>query len=141
MNLDKVRDIEPAHADVCPVTGLSVLHKPEWTDIPIDDNYSVSFRLIGNAILCTVLNGIISKTGSQKLLAERERILIEADLVDRKYAEIVDYSMYEGYPSKEIRMAFTNFLLKEAVTGNLLGFWVFNPPLFIKWMFTVGMKM
>jgi len=126
---------------VCPVTSLPITTRPEWTDIRIDDRYFVSFRLIGKAILCTVLNGILSKTGSQKLLAERERILIEADLVDKKYTEIVDYSMYEGYPSKEIRMRFTNFLLKEAEAGNLLGFWIFNPPLFIKWMFSVGMKM
>jgi len=126
---------------VCPVTSLPITTRPEWTDIPIDDNYSVSFRLIGKAILCTVLNGTLSETGSQKLLAERERILIEADLLDKKYAEIVDYSMYAGYPSKEIRMMFTNFLLKEVDAGNLLGLWVFNPPLFIKWMFNVGIKM
>ena len=125
----------------CPVTSLPVTTKPEWTDIRIDDRYSASFRLIGKAILCTVLNGIHSKTGSQKLFAERERILIEAGLLDKKYTEIVDYSLYAGYPSKEIRMAFINFLLKEAETGNLLGFWIFNPPLFIKWMFSVGMKM
>ena len=141
MNFDKNRHIEQGHGDVCHVTGLPIRRKPEWTDIRIDDRYSVSFRLIGKAILCTVLNGIHSKTGSQKLFAERERILIEADLLDKKYTEIVDYSLYAGYPSKEIRMTFTNFLLKEADAGNLLGFWIFNPPLFIKWMFSVGMKM
>ena len=126
---------------VCPVTSLPITTRPEWTNIRIDDRYSVSFRLIGKAILCTVLNGILRKTGSQKLLAERERILIEADLVNKKYCEIVDYAMYAGYPSKEIRMTFTNFLLKEADSGDLLGFWIFNPPLFIRWMYSVGMKM
>jgi two-component system, sensor histidine kinase and response regulator len=125
----------------CPVTSLPVTAKPEWTDIRIDDKFSVSFRLIGKAILCTVLNGSISITGAQKLLAEREKVIIEAGLSDNKYAEIVDYSLYAGYPSREVRIGLANFLVKEAVTGNLLGFWVFAPPLFIKWMFSVGIKL
>jgi len=126
---------------VCPVTLLPVTTKLEWTDIRIDDNYSVSFRLIGKAILFTVLNGTLSMAGTQKLFAERERVLIEAGLLDNKYAEIVDYSMYAGYPSKEIRMMLANFLVKEVDTGNLLGFWVFNPPLFIRWMYNVSTKL
>ncbi len=141
MNFDKDRYIEPGQGDVCPVTFLPVTTKPEWTDIRIDDNYSVSFSLIGKAILFTVLNGTLSRTGTRKLFAEREKVLIEAGLSDNKYAEIVDYSMYSGYPSREVRMMLANFLVKEVDTGNLLGFWVFNPPLFIKWMYNVSTKL
>ena len=36
---------------ICPVTFLPITTRPEWTDIDIDENYSVSFSLIGNAIL------------------------------------------------------------------------------------------
>ena len=126
----------------CPVTFLPVTTKPEWMDIRVDDNYSVSFRLIGKAILFTVLNGTLSsRAGERKLVAEREKVLIEAGLSDNKYAEIVDYSMYVGYPSKEIRMMHANFLVKEFATGNLLGFWVFNTPLFIRWMYNVSTKL
>lgn len=138
--INTVQDIESAQNHICPVTFLPVKTRPEWTDIPIEDNYSVSFSLIGTAIICTTMNGICSKTYTKKLIAEREKFLVEADLVNRKHIEIVDYSMYEGYPSKETRMVFTNFLIKEADTGNLLGFWIYSPPLLIKWMYSVGIK-
>jgi len=126
-----INDFPSEEETVCPVTFLPVTTKPEWTDIPIADNYSVSFRLIGKAILCTALNGVLSKIGIQKLFAEREKVLIETGLLpDHKYVEIVDYSMYSGYPSKEIRMMLADFLIKEVDTGNFLGFWVFTPPPF-----------
>ena len=123
---------------ICPVTFLPITTKPEWTDIDIAGNYSASFSLIGKAIFCTVLNGALSKTGTQELLAERKKFLVGAGLLDKKYAEIVDYGMHEGYPSKEIRMMLTNFLLKEADKGYLLGFWIFNASTFIRMMFNVG---
>ncbi|MCP4577129.1 MAG: response regulator, partial [Deltaproteobacteria bacterium] len=137
----KVKIVEPDGKDICPVTGLPVLGKPEWADIHISDGYSVSFKLIGNAILHTALNGTLSENASTKLLAERERVLIEAGLVDKKYIEIADYSMHAGYPSKEVRMKFSNFLLKEADKGDLIGFFVFNTAAFIRWMFNVGITM
>ncbi|GAG33526.1 unnamed protein product, partial [marine sediment metagenome] len=43
-------------------------------------------------------------------------------------------------PSKESRMMLTDLLLKETNEGNLLGFWVFNAPLYIRLMFSVGAR-
>ena len=126
---------------VCPVTALPITTKPGWTDIDIAENYSVSFSLIGNAILCTVPNGIPSDTGTHKLLEEREKVLKEVGLLCKRYAEIRDHSRLSGKPSKESRMMLTNLLLKETNEGNLLGFWEFNAPLFIRWMFSVGTKL
>jgi len=126
---------------ICPVTALPITTKPEWTDIDIDENYSVSFSLIGNAILCTVPNGIPSDTGTHRLLEEREKVLREANLLDKRYAEIRDHSGLSERPSKKSRMMLTNLLLKETNEGNLLGFWVFNAPLFIRLMFNVGVKL
>jgi len=126
---------------ICPVTALPVTTKPEWADIDIAENYSVSFSLIGNAILCTVPNGIPSNTGTHKLLEEREKVLREVDLLRKRYAEIRDHSRVSGKPSKDSRMMLTDLLLKETDEGNLLGFWVFNAPLYIRWMFSVGTKL
>ena len=126
---------------ICPVTALPITIKPEWTDIDIAENYSVSFSLIGNAILCIVPNGIPSDMGTHKLLGERERVLREVGLLGKRYAEIRDHSRISGKPSKESRMMLTNLLLKETDEGNLLGFWVFNAPLYIRWMFSVGTKL
>ena len=126
---------------ICPVTNLPITTKPEWTDISIDDNYSVSFSLIGTAILHTTPGGVLSDTGTHKLLEEREKVLREANLLGKKYAEIRDHSRVSGRPSKESRMMLTNLLLKETKGNNLLGFWVFNSTLYVKWMFNAGTKL
>jgi len=136
-----VKDIlTKERGSICPVTFLPVKTQPGWTDIYIDENYSVSFRLIGTAIFCKAPNGILSKNGIKKLFAERENFLVEADLKGKKYVEIVGQSLQTGYHSKEIRMMMTNFLVKEFDTGNLLGFWVFNTSTVLKLVFTVAIK-
>jgi len=141
-NKKPIRDALPTEKEsICPITGLPITTKPEWTDIDIAENYSVSFSLIGNAILCTVPNGIPNNTGTHRLLEEREKVLREVGLLDKRYAEIRDHSRLSGRPSKESRMMLTNLLLKETNEGKLLGFWVFNASLFIRLMFDVGTKL
>ena len=136
-----LKDALPTEKEtICPVTALPVTTKPEWTDIDIDEDYSVSFSLIGNSILCTVPNGIPGNKGTHRLLEEREKVLREVDLLGKRYAEIRDHSMVTGRPSRESRMMLTDLLLKETNEGNLLGFWVFNAPLYIRWMLSVGAK-
>ncbi len=125
---------------VCPVTSLPMHARPEWTDITIDSNFSVSFSLIGKSILFTRLKGAIGKAASQQLFVVRKRILTESGLLNDTYAEIVDYERYEGYPSMEVRTALANFLRQEFKTGNLVGFWVFNTSKILKWMYNVAAK-
>ena len=60
---------------LCPVTTLPITTKPEWSDIDIAENYSVSFSLIGNAILHTTPDGVPNDTGTHKLIEEREKVL------------------------------------------------------------------
>jgi len=125
----------------CPVTYLPVVMKPEWKDIRIDDDFSVTFTIIGKAILFTVLKGTLGMAGMENLVSARERVLMEAGLMGKKYVEIVDYRLYSGYPSKETRMMLANFLLKEVDSGSLIGFWVFNTSTFIRWMYNVSTRL
>ena len=139
--IKNISNNESAQNHICPATGLPIFRRPEWSDIYIAEDYAVSFSLIGNAILCTVANGILSNKGTRRLLEERKKVLKEANLWDKRYAEIRDYSMLKGRPSKESRMMFANSVLKEADEGRLIGFWGFNAPLFLRWMFNVGVKL
>ena len=139
--MEKIGDIESRQHDVCPVTSLPVTTRPEWTDISIDDNYSVSFSLIGNAILRVVPNGIVTDAGTRRLVEEREKVLKDMGLKGKRYAEIRDHSMIASRPSKESRMMLTNLLLKETNEGSLLGFWIFNAPLLIRLMIEVGVRL
>ncbi len=126
---------------ICPVTILPITNRRSWRDIKVDENYRVSFRLIGNAILCTIPNGVPSDTGTFNIIAEREKVLAEVNLRGRKYAEIRDHSGIGGTPSKESRLAVANLLVKELDDGNLLGFWVYKAPSFLRWMFNVGARL
>ena len=139
-NLSK--DGFPSDEDsVCPVTSLPITTRPEWTDIPIGDNYSVSFSLIGNAILLSVSNGSATDTIIGKHIEEREKVLRDAGLKGKRYAEIGDHSMITTESSRKGRMIVTNLILKETNEGNLLGFWVFNAPFSVRLMLNVGVKL
>lgn len=125
---------------ICPVTFLPVTTKPAWTDVKIAENYSISFSLIGNAILHSSLNGITSAQGMHALIREREKVLKETGLWGNRYAEIRDYGKMTGRPSKESRLALADLLVKETTAGNLLGFWSFDVQSYLRWMFNVGVK-
>jgi hypothetical protein len=125
----------------CPVTGLPVTAKPEWTEIQLTPDYSVTFSIIGKAILLTTPKGYPSEEGAKALLEKRTEVINQAGLSDKKYVEIRDYRMLSGSPSKGGRMALTNFLLKEGAEGHLQGFWVFGAHLLIRLIFKTGLKL
>ena len=129
------------YKSVCPVSGLSIITRPEWTEIKLDSDYYATYSIIGKAILLITLKGNLSEKGSISLLEKRAEVLDEAGLSDRKYAELRDYRMLADTSSRGGRMILTNFLLKEQVKGHLQGFWVFEAPFLIKFMFQVGLRL
>ena len=42
---------------MCPVTGLPVIRKPEWTDVQLDDNYRTTVEVIGRHIVHSIPHG------------------------------------------------------------------------------------
>jgi len=138
---DKTEHYGSDQTFICSVSGLPLLQKPEWTDIQISENYSISFALIGNAILHITLKGVLSDQGTYEMIQKREKILKETGLWGRQYAEIRDYEKLIGRPTKESRLLLTNLLLKEMNAGNLIGFWVFAAPAYLRWMFNVGVNL
>ena len=124
----------------CPVTGLPIVSKPEWANIQLDSEYSVTFSIIGKAILLVTPKGKPSDQGAKLLLEKREDIISDAGLSDKKYVELRDYRMLTAIPSKGGRMVLTNFLLKELLKGQMQGFWVFGAPMLIRFMFQAGLR-
>jgi len=125
----------------CPVTGLPVLSKPEWTNIDLGEGYSVTFRLIGNKIMFTVPAGNSGKNGMRRLFEEREDFLKNVGLLGKKYLEIKDYGKVSGATTKEGRQQFVEGMVKERDEGNLRGYWGFGASRFVKWSFNVGTKL
>jgi len=131
----------PDQPKCCPISGLPVTARPEWTDIYLKSDYCVTFSIIGKAILLTTPKGYPSEDGAKALLEKRAEVIKDAGLSDRNYVEIRDYRMLSGPPPKGGRMALTNFLLREGAEGHLLGFWVFGASLLIRLMFHAGLTL
>ena len=72
---DKTEHYGSDQTFICSVSGLPLLQKPEWTDIQISENYSISFALIGNAILHITLKGVLSDQGTYEMIQKREKNL------------------------------------------------------------------
>ena len=52
------------YPEICPITGLPVLQRPEWTDVYFGDNYRLTFRVLGRRILLAHFNeeeGVLDK--------------------------------------------------------------------------------
>lgn len=134
------RPLIPNQPTYCPVTGLPIISKPEWTDVRLDSDFHVTFRIIGNAILFSTPRGNASYTGIQCLFKKIAEILHEAGLSGKKYIELKDYSMLTNITPRAVRIAWSNYMLKEAAKGYLQGVWVFGTSLFLRLMFQTGQK-
>ena len=94
----------PDHA-TCPVTGLPVIRRPEWTDIQLDDNYSTTVEVIGGHILKSTPVGFATSAGVSKLNRLHREIIGEAIKPGAAYVHISDYTRFKG-SSLEARRAF-----------------------------------
>lgn len=122
----------------CPVSSLPVTCMPEWKDIRVDQDYTVSFFLLGSRILGAIPSGIPTPQGITGLLKARNRVLEQTNLIREQHVEIRDFGNVRGKPSREARMMLANQLLKDLAEGYLIGFWVANAPFYIRWMYQVG---
>ncbi|MCP3873963.1 MAG: response regulator [Desulfobacteraceae bacterium] len=126
---------------ICPVSGLSITSKPEWTNIDLGEGYSASFKLIGKKILLSVPAGHSGNNGMNRFLEERKKILLSLNLFNNRYIEIKDYSMVSGTTSKDGRQQFTAYMKKERKKPNLMGYFGFNATLFVNMAIRVGLKL
>ena len=103
--------LNPEQSSICPVTGLPVTTRPEWTEIQLVSDYCVTFSIIGKAILLITPKGYPSEEGAKALLEKRTEVIKEAGLSDRNYVELRDYRMLSGSPPKGGRIFLIFFLL------------------------------
>ena len=76
MNLDKVKNMAPAHGDFCHVTGLPIHRKPEWTDIIFDTNtdYKTTLSIVGDSIVLAPTSGYATLGGVRNAVKFQSRI-------------------------------------------------------------------
>lgn len=125
--------------DSCPVSGLKLTKRPEWTDIPLVDGYSVTFCFVGDRILLTMPKGYSGNRGMEALFLEREKVINHMLPNDEKYIELRDYAGIRGKPNWNARKQMVRGL--RAGQDRLQGFIIFNTPPAVKMVAGIGMRL
>ncbi|MCF6246141.1 MAG: PAS domain S-box protein [Desulfobacula sp.] len=125
----------------CPVTGVTIKKNPAFTDIPLTDDYAVTFELVNENILSAFPKGRISFEGTIALFENYDRFLECLDLSQKQYIEISDYSQIINIPSKRTRLKVLSCLEKKVNQGSLIGHFVYNVPQHIRWMYNIGTRL
>lgn len=128
---------EHLHQTVCPVTGLEMLECPEWTDIKICDDYTLTIRLIDNRIVWLIPSGNMSNVNIDMIFEYRNRIIKEY-IGDRPYIEIRSYKHLYGLPAYDTRTKQTDNWLNSP--GNFSGLIIHDVSFFISLIFQTGKR-
>jgi len=89
-------DRQTADRTICPVTGLPVVRRPEWTAVEVDDGYVVSVEVIGGHIVLTTIVGHATVTGFERVIALRDRIIADEVGDGVPYVMVLDYRRLAG---------------------------------------------
>ncbi len=101
----------------CPVTGVPVLQKPEWTEVPFGNSYRLTVRVVGDSIVYIQPVGSASRPAVDPSLEMISRVVSETIGEHRPYVHIADYSLLRN-TSIEARRAIIKYL---ASRKNLRG--------------------
>ncbi len=118
---------------MCPVTGLPVIRRPEWTDVQLDDNYSVTVEVIGRLVVHTIPRGYATLAGIKKATALYDKILAELIDPDVAHVHISDYTDLKSSASAARRF-FSNHLQNRP---NIAAF----IPFAVSPLFTISVKL
>ncbi len=128
---------EHLHYTVCPITGLEILECPEWTDIKICEDYTLTIKLIDNRIIWLIPSGNMSNVDIDMIFEYRNRIIKEY-IGDRPYVEIRSYKQLYGLPAYDTRKKQTDNWLNSP--GNFSGLIVHDVSFFISLIFQTGKR-
>ena len=117
MNPIKTGDIESAQNCICPVTGLPILRKPEWTDMNFDTDYKATFSILGDSILWVQASGYATLHGVEN--AFRFFSMLENDAIGegRPYVQLHDWSDLRGAALKARKYYIDNMKKRELLLG------------------------
>ncbi|MEX1311174.1 MAG: PAS domain S-box protein, partial [Candidatus Sulfomarinibacteraceae bacterium] len=124
----KIDTIESPEAESrCPITGLPVVRRPEWTEIRLDENYKTTIEIVGGHIVKSSPSGYATGAGVAKLTPLHRQAISEAIKPGAPHVHIADYTNFKG-STFEARRAFADDLRTRDGLAALI---VHNtPPLF-----------
>ncbi len=112
MSLINNQEGESRTSGLCPVTGLPILQKPEWTDMGYGKDYKLTVRIVGSSILHSRPSGYATIHDTEHALKLTGKVVAEAISEDLPYVQIEDYSNLHG-ASFEARRYFIDNMQKR----------------------------
>ncbi|MCP3953740.1 MAG: response regulator [Desulfobacterales bacterium] len=106
---------------------LPVIAKPEWTDVPFDEVYTVTCKILDDKILVVEPKGFASYNAFKSSREFIDRVLDEVIGSDTRYVLLEDISALEGF-SKRARNYFIEHMAAKGHIGGLV-FCCTSPPL------------
>ncbi len=94
---------------VCPVTGLPVERRPEWSTATLGDSFQLNYTRIGDHVLWSHPSGYVTLSDMEKAIDFIRGVIAEAFPDDRPIVEIADSSNLTGI-SLAARRAYVKFL-------------------------------
>ena len=117
----------------CPITGLPVIRKPEWTDVQLDHNYRTTVEVIGRHIVHSIPNGQATLKGVMAVTALFDRIVADSIDPDAAHVHIADYSDFQE-SAFAARRAFSNHLRHRPKIAAFI-------PYSVSPVFTIAIKL
>jgi len=124
---------------VCPVTGLPITSKPEWTDIDLAEGYSVTFKFIGDRILLSIPRGKSGEHGMENLMRERSKVRDAMLGPEEHFFEIKDYSGVGSRVTRAGRNQFAKGMIADK--DRIIGFIGYHAPLAVRLAINVGTRL
>ena len=87
-------------APVCPVSGLTIIRRPEWTDVSFEGGYSTSFYVISPDILVVQAVGKANVQDLVEAKALYNDVVSECFGEARPYIQVQDYSRLKGFSTQ-----------------------------------------
>jgi len=87
-----IKNINTDHYKIDPVSGLSMLSKPEWTDVNFSKDYKISISILGEKILFMTASGTADLQAIKNVLTFTDDIIDEVIQSGQKYILINNIS-------------------------------------------------
>ena len=125
--MKKENTTNEANPNVCPLSGLPIFQKSEWTDVRIDDDYGGSFFRLGDRIFVFRVRGYARYPIILETIKATRQAISEAFPPHVRYIMIEDYKHLEGV-SLEARRCY----ISDLIDRNNLQAVIFcnTPPVF-----------
>ncbi|MDJ0808995.1 MAG: diguanylate cyclase [Desulfobacterales bacterium] len=110
---------QSAHTWICPISGLTVRSRPEWTDVRFGDNFTISADIIGEHVLLTHNSGSANLEGTQKAF-DFTAELIRTQLPDRPFIHLLDYTHLKSTTLDSRRFFIREMTRRQHLRGLIL---------------------